>query len=107
MSTIEINHEEFPVTILNAPKIKFLIPEKHPNLFVLDSSNESFDSLDDFEKETEKTFDSSDKSFDKLIIEKKNSSKNLNESECPTRTSSEDIVNDNEDILIFPEERCK
>ena len=107
MNTIKINQEEFPITILNAPKIKLLFPQIHPSLFILNNPNESFDSLDDFDKETEKTFDSSKKSFDKIFIERKNSSNTLNESEAPSRTNSRDIFNDNDDILIFPEEGCK
>ena len=106
MNTIKINNEEFPNTILYAPKIKFLIPQINPNSLILENLNGSFDSFDDFEKETEKTLDSSKKSLDKLSIERKNSSKSLNESEAPTRSNSGDIFS-NDDILIFPEEESK
>ena len=111
--TIKINNEEFPESILNAPKNKFLRPKKEPNFsFLLDEKKDLSRKKEkiieeNFQKCTNKEQDDHSKFPKRIILDymKKMSSGTLQDSNSQSRTDSGKFCRNEEEekVIFFPD----
>ena len=108
--TIKINDEEFPESILNAPKIKFLRPQKESNFKLLLDEEDSLSDKKDFERNFQTNAangkDDNSKVAKRPIIEfmKKIPSNPAQDSNSYSRYDSGEFCrNEKEKVIFFPD----
>ena len=110
---IRINDEEFPESILNAPKMKFLRPKKKPNFVLLleeedpSISNKEKIFYENCRKYTENKKDDCPKYEKRKILEymKKMSSITAQDSNSHSRTESGEFIRNKQEekIILVPD----
>ena len=111
--TIKINNEEFPESILNAPKIKFLRPKIEPNFALqLDENEDSSCSKEkiieeNFQKDLKNKQDVHSKLAERKILEcmKKMSNGTLHDSNSQSRSDSGEFCKNQQEekLILFPD----
>ena len=110
MSTIKMNEEEFPQSVLKSPKPKYLKPKIRPSLFILNKLNDSEESSISSEEIInskiikDQNLTKNEKLILNCLVKRKESSKTLQDSKGPSRTSSNDVFENKDVLLLINEE---